>query len=1635
MEEDDHCTPTHSIPHSMPLMEMTQDCVVEWNETTPTTTTSTEGMDLESSNEECGAMNREQELDVMFDILQKEGAYPSFAQGGPPDAVRPGTRSLASRRRRRQNRPTQPTRNPKRQHTVTSRTSMASSTCTRPNRTVRQGVNALPSVVLPQSSSRLTSFPSVSGVFDGLLEDLSSKENVRPSLSNAQKVLPTEAREKDVNVGKQESTTAAQAAEVSVKQSLEKAIVPTPSTNPSDLGSKAPTDNPINPAATSTQQSVVDQDIKMQAPDTANQRTSSDEFGDLDLGGFDMDHLDALLDAKSSSDALRIQEQSVVPSTSIAHPPPEATIVARKQELSYEDSASAVTTSNEHTSNRTILADEFGEFPDFDFDLLDSAVAQQTIQSKETSLEKETVHNVQDTTSDTGLRFIQFSRYKVLSVQEDQVNFRKTLSVAKWVEKMAREKQKLNRLHKDANVELCAGEASSESSFALSPNEYPECGKIQLRGQWYYSIIAAGDVIHVCSLEGQFKTDETALPLVLHTHPPVGSLQDDLVLIHHPDSLMTPTVVSETVSCPRRAVLRSRTGSTLLTNPSTLMGSLRHALFGVCMKEQNFELPFVQRHVHQIIRENAESLLGCGLSSSDAERQMLETMPILREFVKQHTTFAGVTTKSPSAEPSTHVLGHLGSDKGIHFATHATYSIEEPVVSPELALKGFVDAVLETSTKPAGPGRSEKKDSLMALELKTGHNQTSQHTHMGQLSLYILMLQGRYGIRPANMPPSLSSGLSSSMGGKPDPEGAASGGLLLYMNQNSANAVHVAPDINEIKTLLAQRNILAAEIERASQPRGVQLSYTDENGNPKERNPTVKLFPAPTAKLPQVQSSVHGCKRCYENHSCMLYANSEILDEDWAGVKRTHGELLSEYTGHLQPDDLEYFRKWDRLIDLEAHATVGTVATSWLTHPGSREQGSGDCMSGLIYDGAEPKPTGSGVFLRFRRSNSAGLVTSNQSNLNKGTHVVISTDGTPFERHSQQVYLSTQQERKKFRHHFGIIRGDFGSATGTKVLVSVDRGSLDRIRGMVSRYSRSTETEDSLELRFRLDKDTAAVGIGTLRQNLVSLFTADTARSSGDATARNITRLRRFPRLRDFVVRQKVPTFLPIDEDSIFQSIERDIPGCRSQELMRDFQKLNQDQRDAVLKSVSAKDYVLIQGMPGTGKTSTLGYIARLFAASGKRVLITSYTNSAVDHVMQKLASDGLDKLGADGLPYIVRVGPRHSCQDTLGLHASVLATRLEEKLGDKRMELSQSSIRQNNLPTAESLKRVVSAARIVGTTVLTVPRTPLLVNEHFDVVIVDEAGQTSQPAVLGALMAADSFILVGDHQQLPPLVSSEIAKAGGYGESLLSTLAEKHPSSVAALTCQYRMSEEICKLSSYLIYGGRLKCGSEAVRTQKLPLPHFPHNLPPTVTGTQRFWPWLKMAVDPENSVMFVDTDNIRRVQGDDEERTQSLEETLGSRVGGSVVNPSEVTLIRNIIHGLIACGLNESAIGVISPFRAQVHLLEEDATFAGWRKKGLEVSTIDRYQGRDKPVVILSFVRSNAGGKAGKLLQDKRRLNVALTRAKYKLIMVGSFSTLKSGSAPLRPLLGRLNSKGGHRLLLPENALDCYDIASNKP
>ncbi|KAJ2750465.1 DNA replication endonuclease-helicase Dna2, partial [Coemansia nantahalensis] len=338
--------------------------------------------------------------------------------------------------------------------------------------------------------------------------------------------------------------------------------------------------------------------------------------------------------------------------------------------------------------------------------------------------------------------------------------------------------------------------------------------------------------------------------------------------------------------------------------------------------------------------------------------------------------------------------------------------------------------------------------------------------------------------------------------------------------------------------------------------------------------------------------------------------------------------------------------------------------------------------------------------------------------------------------------------------------------------------------------------------------------------------------------------------------------------------------------------------------------------------------------------------------------------------------------------------------------------------------------ARIVATTCLGVTH-PVFRAREFDYCIVDEASQITLPVCLGPLLEARRFVLVGDHHQLPPLVRNAGARDGGLGTSLFKRLCEAHPQSVVRLEYQYRMSAAIQRLANTLIYDGHLRCGTLRVARQTI---RYPAADPPAAV---RRWPfdcprppagawdmrWAEQALDPRRGAVFVDTDAIpareHRADGAD-----------------SAQNDIEVRIVRALTALLRACGVDDRQIAVLSPYRAQLRQLEIAHGIAGprdgdadspsspsERRCGIEMHTVDRYQGRDADVIVISWVRSNSARAIGELLRDWRRINVAITRARTKLIMVGSQSTL--ARSPLLAGVLRILHSDGAVVAMPANAL----------
>nr|XP_018902830.1 PREDICTED: DNA replication ATP-dependent helicase/nuclease DNA2 [Bemisia tabaci] len=380
--------------------------------------------------------------------------------------------------------------------------------------------------------------------------------------------------------------------------------------------------------------------------------------------------------------------------------------------------------------------------------------------------------------------------------------------------------------------------------------------------------------------------------------------------------------------------------------------------------------------------------------------------------------------------------------------------------------------------------------------------------------------------------------------------------------------------------------------------------------------------------------------------------------------------------------------------------------------------------------------------------------------------------------------------------------------------------------------------------------------------------------------------------------------------------------------------KLNNGQKKAVMRAFQAESYMLIEGMPGCGKTETLASLVKLLVKNGKSVLVTSHTHSAVDNLALRLQDLDLLRLGKKA-----KINP--------SLH------RFSEEV-----LLSKSKYK-----TVEDVRQLYLSKSIIAVTVLGCSH-PLFSFRRFDVCIVDEATQVLQPSTLKPLIAADKFILVGDPLQLPPLVLSDSARSLGLSESLFVRLSR--PAVTVILNTQYRMNSRITSVANQFMYQGALKCANESVANNTL-------NLSSDVSGPL----WLERALSCklEHSVVFVD---IRDSNSD----------------GEVFESPTEAKVLMIALESMRSKGISDESIGVIAAYRAQVNLL---CRLTEERKFKIEVNTIDQYQGRDKDIILFSC-SARASASDGGILSSKQRLSVAITRSKQKLIFFGNSTLLKT-------------------------------------
>ncbi|KAJ0835867.1 putative hydrolase [Helianthus annuus] len=438
----------------------------------------------------------------------------------------------------------------------------------------------------------------------------------------------------------------------------------------------------------------------------------------------------------------------------------------------------------------------------------------------------------------------------------------------------------------------------------------------------------------------------------------------------------------------------------------------------------------------------------------------------------------------------------------------------------------------------------------------------------------------------------------------------------------------------------------------------------------------------------------------------------------------------------------------------------------------------------------------------------------------------------------------------------------------------------------------------------------------------------------------------------------------------------------------KSIQNFDSSQKQAISLGLNKKRPVLVvQGPPGTGKTGILKEIITRAVEQGERVLVTAPTNAAVDNMVEKLSNVGINIVRFGNPARISPVVVSKSLVEIVNIKLASFRSELERKRSDLRKDLRQclkddslaAGIRQLLKQTGKQLKKkeketvkeVLGSAQVVLTT-NTGAADPIIRRLNaFDLVVIDEAGQAIEPACWIPILLGRRCILAGDQCQLAPVILSRKALEGGLGISLLEKAISLHDGILATkLTTQYRMNDAISSWASKEMYGGLLK-SSEKVSSHLLVDSPF---VQPT---------WITQC-----PLLLLDT---RKPYGS---LSPGCEEQLDLAGTGSFYNEGEADIVVQHVLSLIYAGVSPAAIAVQSPYVAQVQLLRDSLDEIPLAR-GVEIATIDSFQGREADAVIISMVRSNTLGAVG-FLGDSRRMNVAITRARKHVAVVCDSSTI---------------------------------------
>ena len=453
------------------------------------------------------------------------------------------------------------------------------------------------------------------------------------------------------------------------------------------------------------------------------------------------------------------------------------------------------------------------------------------------------------------------------------------------------------------------------------------------------------------------------------------------------------------------------------------------------------------------------------------------------------------------------------------------------------------------------------------------------------------------------------------------------------------------------------------------------------------------------------------------------------------------------------------------------------------------------------------------------------------------------------------------------------------------------------------------------------------------------------------------------------------------------------------------FPWLNPTQERAVNEVLWAKDVAIVHGPPGTGKTTTLVEAINETLMRESQVLVCAQSNMAVDWISEKLVDRGINVLRIGnptrvndkmlGFTYERRFESHADYPQLWAIRKAIRELRKNRKKGSENYHQKMDRLKSR---AAEIELRInaelFGEARVIACTLVGSAH-HLLEGMKFGTLFIDEAAQALEAACWIPMRRASRVILAGDHCQLPPTVKSIAALRAGLGKTLMERITENKPEVVTLLKIQYRMNDEIMRFSSDWFYGGKVESAPQIKYRSVL---DYDHPITWIDTSNEENQITIEGEDAPEDSASTSSSVSAANQNSDLNFKEQFVGESFG-RINKAEAELTLLTLAEYFTKIGKQRVLEERIdVGIISPYRAQVQylkkLIKKYEFFKPYRRL-ISVNTVDGFQGQERDVILISLVRSNDEGQIG-FLKDLRRMNVAMTRARMKLIILGNKDTM---------------------------------------